>query len=410
MLLIRCSIGSVIDTAWLRQDFTLLRNSLQQAHPSLYRYTRKEALDSAFDSTYRLLAEPQTELAFYRLLSPLIARVRCGQTQIRLSNHHQQYLLKQAACLPVRVRCVGQKLYVAAIPDSISSQGTGAEILSINGKTTREIIEKIYPNLPIDGYSTTGREQVLGAHFAQLHYTYIEQPAQFVLQVLSRPGQILKVSLPTVPYSRALNGQQVQDEHNQYQRLTPNAALLRVASFSDGQQPFKEWVVQSFTEMNKQGIRNLVLDLRDYQGGRDDYALFLLGYLLNQPFQYHVSLRAATNHFTFLKYTQQGETFNQRMGAIVKKDSAGQFMLQGPHPTLGLHQLNATRFAGKVYVLINGNTFSAAADFAAIAQEHKRGVFTGQETGGAARGNTSNGELILTLPHAAMQVKMGFPQ
>ena len=64
-------------------------------------------------------------------------------------------------------------------------------------------------------------------------------------------------------------------------------------------------------------------------------------------------------------------------------------------------------FDGAVYVLIDGGSFSAAADFPATAAFHKRATFIGEETGGAAEGNNSGPEIVLTLPES--QLHIGIP-
>ncbi len=148
-----------------------------------------------------------------------------------------------------------------------------------------------------------------------------------------------------------------------------------------------------FDDLAIKGVSNLIVDLRDNRGGRDDYALYLLSYLAKAPFHYHLSLKAATDHFTFLSYTNQEEALNPLMSQIVTKGSTGSFILRNTHPTLNIKYPEANRFTGKIYFITNGNTFSAAADFAAIANELKLGEFIGEETGGASEGNTSNGNI-----------------
>jgi hypothetical protein len=54
--------------------------------------------------------------------------------------------------------------------------------------------------------------------------------------------------------------------------------------------------------------------------------------------------------------------------------------------------------------LINGKTFSTAADFAALAREYQLGMFVGEETGGTFEGNTSNGEILLNLPNSKIRI------
>lgn len=59
-----------------------------------------------------------------------------------------------------------------------------------------------------------------------------------------------------------------------------------------------------------------------------------------------------------------------------------------------------------VYVLINGGTFSAAAEFCAIARSRNRAIFIGQEAGGGYYGNSSLGAPLLTLPNSKIRVSI----
>ena len=94
------------------------------------------------------------------------------------------------------------------------------------------------------------------------------------------------------------------------------------------------------------------------------------------------------------------------MQRITMQDSSGRFVLNGSHPTLGIHQTEELAYDGKIYILINGGTFSAASDFAAICKQNKIATFIGQETGGTAAGNNSNGEVMLTLPNSKIRVSL----
>ncbi len=60
--------------------------------------------------------------------------------------------------------------------------------------------------------------------------------------------------------------------------------------------------------------------------------------------------------------------------------------------------------AGTVYILINGGTGSAAAEFAAIVRSNKRGIFIGREAGGGYYGNCSLATPVLTLPHSGIRL------
>lgn len=74
------------------------------------------------------------------------------------------------------------------------------------------------------------------------------------------------------------------------------------------------------------------------------------------------------------------------------------------HPQLRLQQPAAAPFLGKVYFLINGNSFSATAEFCAVARSERRGEFIGEETSGGYYGNTSGYDTLLLLPNTRIKV------
>lgn len=104
----------------------------------------------------------------------------------------------------------------------------------------------------------------------------------------------------------------------------------------------------------------MVIDLRGNGGGRDDYGALLFSYLTNQPFRYFSSVSTTSYQ-----------------------------VKSADNDLLGWQQPNDNPYSGKVVFLTDGRCFSTTADFCAIAKRNNRGVFVGEETGGAFYGNTS---------------------
>jgi C-terminal processing protease CtpA/Prc len=73
------------------------------------------------------------------------------------------------------------------------------------------------------------------------------------------------------------------------------------------------------------------------------------------------------------------------------------------HPNWGMQQPSQPGFTGKVYILINGNSFSTTSEFLSHAHARKRAEFIGEESGGGYYGNTSGPGAILTLPNTKLQ-------
>ena len=63
-------------------------------------------------------------------------------------------------------------------------------------------------------------------------------------------------------------------------------------------------------------------------------------------------------------------------------------------------------FKGKVFVLINGGSFSTTTDTCTAIDQHTDAVFIGKEAGGSYYGNTSGQALTITLPHTKARARV----
>src|ERR671926_392925 len=93
----------------LQEDYTLFRESLEEAHPSLYWYTPKDSMNFYFDVGKSKLKDSLTEGQFRTVLSYVIAKIHDGHASVRPS--------KAAA------GATGQNspfpLYIKAWPDTV---------------------------------------------------------------------------------------------------------------------------------------------------------------------------------------------------------------------------------------------------------------------------------------------------
>ncbi|HLX66713.1 MAG TPA: hypothetical protein VKR41_06945, partial [Puia sp.] len=78
--------------AELKKDYRVFRGTLEAWHPSLYWYTSRDSMNYYFDQGYSALKDSMTEPQFRRVLSYVIARVRCGHTSIAASKVYSHYL------------------------------------------------------------------------------------------------------------------------------------------------------------------------------------------------------------------------------------------------------------------------------------------------------------------------------
>jgi C-terminal processing protease CtpA/Prc len=89
----------------------------------------------------------------------------------------------------------------------------------------------------------------------------------------------------------------------------------------------------------------------------------------------------------------------------VKKEDNGKFY----YNTINSNLLHPKRnnYNGKIYVLINGGTFSASCLISSNLSGSGRAIFVGEETGGAFNGNVAGTLPIFTLPKSRLKLRFG---
>ena len=359
----------IFNVQQLQADFQLFRDLLESNHPAIYLYESKENFDFTFDSAYASITREMTEVEFFRLLAPLVAKVNCGHTFIDFSSSYKEYRRNNVRLLPVGVAFLNDKAYIYQNYSRSSGIIPGIEILSINNSPVASILETLLNRIPSDGLIETSKYRKINRYFFHLYSELIDNPNDFELRCIA-PGEIdeFTLSLEALPYNDVWGTYRVLDPDTYGgARLaleiieSSSTAILTVNSFATGVTPdFKSFMQSSFQDMIGRNLKNLVIDLRGNSGGDPEYGADLISYLIDYPFIYFsVGLRQA-------------------------------------YPSLwspkAHHELN---FNGNVYFLIDGGCFSTTGHFCSLAQFHNLGIFIGEETGGSFYCNDNHENRLL---------------
>jgi C-terminal processing protease CtpA/Prc len=164
-----------------------------------------------------------------------------------------------------------------------------------------------------------------------------------------------------------------------------------------------DFLKQSFAQMQTNGTRSLIIDLRDDTGGADEPGKQLFSFLWDQPFYYYKDIVSNAREFDFFKYDPAAKAIPADK---VELRADGKYHHIW-HPNLGLQQPQQPHFAGKVFALMNGGSFSASTEFLSTLHFHKRATFIGEETGGSYYGNTSGARVNLELPNSKLKLQFG---
>lgn len=420
-VLLATSFGAVqsssIQPAQLQEDFDILRRALEEAHGGLYRYTPKAELDKAFAASRTRLDRPMTPLEFGAVLSEALAAIRDGHTRLEYDEATTK-ALSSARLLPVRVAHEGGRLVVVG-NDSSSDRSIrpGMELLSVNGRPAAAIVGAIGPKMPADGFIETGKAWRLARGLPQNYWLYLEQTSTFTVTAKDDSGRTVSASLEGVTNADrakvenpvnaevAANLARLEGSRDNVSLSFPNGGdvgLLRVRAF-DGD-TFVASLEKAFVDLREKKAIGLVLDVRGNGGGVDTYGAALVSHFMTTPFRYFERVKVTTVAPSFA-------TWNPGTSARLKNGSRpapdGGFLIKPElHPGVAEQKPAAVSFPGKVVVLIDGGSFSTTADVAAQLRSRTQAVFVGEETAGAAEGNTSGLNAQVTLPASGLRLKI----
>jgi hypothetical protein len=381
----------------LREDFGILRGALEEGHPGIYRYTPKAELDKRFDQAERALDRPMNVYEFYRVVAPAVAELKCGHTFVRVNPD----LDKGKPVLPLVVRVLDAKLYVLRDLSDAKVTLAGKEVREINGVAADRIIAVMLAAMPGDADVQTSRLRRAGDNFANnlIDLLGLECPYRVTYRDGKQGGTT----------SKDLDG--VDAKRLQQQRPVDSATLtffddgkiadLKINRFGGtaNKKDLRGFIRDSFAAIAKEKSTSLILDLRDNGGGADDLGKLLLSFLIDEPFQYYDDLVLNALEFRFRKYSPQ---LRALPADLLERQSSGKYRMV-KHPNWGLQQPGKPNFAGKVYILINGNSFSTTSEFLSHVHARKRATFIGEESGGGYYGNTSGPRAMLVLPNTKLQ-------
>jgi C-terminal processing protease CtpA/Prc len=137
------------------------------------------------------------------------------------------------------------------------------------------------------------------------------------------------------------------------------------------------------------------------------YGALLVSYLTDKPFRYFDHINVKTISPSFKESSDwRADTESQLREGVAPNPAGGYLVTAKLHPGVAEQPPPKYPFLGKVFVLIDGGTFSTAADFCAVTHHLKRATFIGEETGGGYYGNNSGAQVVLTLQNSKARVRI----
>ena len=444
-------LNDLIPTEKLQADVDWTYKKLQKLHPRLYWYISKEQLDIKFDSLKKSIVTPLNSFEFYKKISPVVANVRQGHLFIappmKMMTKKEVKAFVKKGTGPLSqfdFESFDSKLYIVKNKSYQKDLKVGSEVVSINGKNPSDGMMEYNKWFASDGFNTTFKKQYLGKKFP-VFYSFENGVKDSLTYVLKSNDTLKTICIKrkvvdsiasskdknkaTPPLAKAklkeLKNRKEKfgyDENTKYYNRSLTfrekdsaVAVLKIRGFTQG--TYQEFYEESFEKIAKYKSKVLILDIRDNGGGRLNEIENLYSYLADSTYIFmdksEVTSKTSMLHSDFLKG-----------GGIVSKTAKlffspiiyGYYYFSTQKATDGKYYISIltkpktcspNAFKGKIYVLINGGSFSASSIISSNLKKIKRVTFIGEETGGAFNGTVAGSLPVYKMPHSKINVRIG---
>ncbi len=387
-------------------DLENLRETLEAAHRDLYAYTSEEK----FNQVYRQLKDSVTQdslslLETTNLYQSLVSEVKNGHTSINFpAQPYIAYAQSGGTLFPLELAFENGKALVRKNWSDKDSISTGSEILSINGRSIKEILSKIYPQVSAERpYFKNTMIELLS--FPRYYWQVYGKQDEFKVEI-SSAGKIREYYLEAVS---VIDGYETKRKEIISPELKlefiGSSAYLNPGGFGGDEVEYRAFIDSAFAEIEAEKSKNLIIDLRNNPGGDDSFSDYLVSYIADKPFKW-------TSEFTLKTSMALKEDIRKT------KDTTAQYWKEAlEHKDGEIYdydfepyqpQEEAKRFKGAVFVLVNRQSHSQSAVTAAQIQDYDFGTIVGEETGDYPSLYASIFEYSLPETGIAVRISKGY--
>lgn len=367
------------------EDLQYLKESIKTYEPGLKHFPN--SFNSKADSLIAQVGDSMDLFEYFSMVSAMVASAEEAHFSVGdwQDTVHQGFLSNIYTYLPLAVKVLNEKIYVWSDLSDLPQLKRGDEIVSINGSSITQIMNTLKKYLTVDGNIQSYPDKRISDGFNWLYYLYIDQSDDFRIRVKSdgveKDLTLESLTLKEMKANSSPKEETAKDENPVYELHTDSSfAILKLKSFNrqkleDQKLKARTFYKELFKSFSESGIEHLVIDLRDNFGGRNEFADDILPFILS---------------------TKQDGAYRT---SISWKGKEKVYKYPKPHKYA---------FEGRIYVLVNAYTYSAAATLARYFNEYANAVIIGEETGSRYGGYAAGSSQSIVLSNSG--IKIGIPR
>lgn len=371
---------NIIEQNKIIEDVKFVKNLIEKEHPNIFKFISKRKLNEKFLNLQKSINKPMTKSDFRNKLLNVLQLI--GDGHLSLTNTPSDLKIvdiDNSILHQIDYWLTENRLFIKnGIPEN--KIPAGAEIVKINGKEVPIILEEMLKTICSDGYNTSLKFFILNSGLFAEKYEQLYGIQEYVDITILFENKISTHHISS-KFHNSIASNPSQIKANNFRIIENSYGILQISTF-DPQLSID--YSSFFNQLNSMNIKNLILDLRGNTGGDYKNIVELFGYLIDEP-----------------RY------FNEVPKKILadKNKTPDDILKYGINtPVLPKNE----NFKGKIYVLLNGGSFSATSILLANLQSFRKNiVLIGEESGGGRNGCTGGVFNSFLLPNSKLVLTFG---
>ena len=342
----------------------------EDVHPNLYAVISKESFYAKTDSIKKTFPEKMSDAAAYRTLGRIFSQIQDGHTGGGWNFFDKRGSGAFRKTLPYKINIKDERLFISKNYFYRNTIPIGSEILEINGKPSNQCLQEIsqlisYEIIPFRN-SILKNPMFWGLwnDFKDFKITY-KTPQDNQIKTIKASGGLISKLL-------FLKDSKNTGKAYKFKTIKSNIGFLEFNKFRDLDK-FKLFLDTTFTKIKKENVNNLIIDIRKNGGGNSSLGDELMQYISKTDFNtFDSGMVKISEELTKNGMLNWLDSSQQKIGRLHSFFDTSKTKLRD----------NPLRFNGNTFLLIGGNTFSSATNFASVFQCYNVGEIIGDETGG----------------------------
>lgn len=369
-------------------DIDTLISTFEIIHPNPYRFKSKKSLVTSLDSLKENLSERLTTIQFWRLIDEIILSYSDAHSYAHDTYILTDYVNKGRRFFPMDAKIENEKIIVSENRYGEQIIPEGAEILKINNRSNKEIIQNLTSH---SGKETRALDllEVSGDISFYIWKAYDWDSEFSILYKIKDSEKLDSISVKGINWENRQKAANEKNESFSFKFLNKETGYMKITDFDGGQSEINNFYDDSFSKLREIDAEYLIIDFRGHSGGADSYGEDLAKYIAQEPFR---KLSKA-----YWKITPEFKAaFDRRFiprsirwfkPIYLVNEYSAIFYGAAPNEVVTVNYelkepfTKEKRFKGNVFLITDHNTFSAASIFAEMFKHFKMGEIVGQPTG-----------------------------